>query len=274
MTVLIGMTAITAGASAYAYRFGSRLLMNIALVGGLISPLLMQPATDQVFTLFLYLLVLNSAFFFLSIAKGWSELRIGSFIGTWIVYAAYFVHFNPSTEGIWSMPLRYALAAFVFYLIGFLLSSWRSNRCFDGWNLYLNLTNGVLFGSWSIYILQGELHYANVLALLGVCYLVSGAIVFRLTKQLHTASAAHDRRSAAAPAGFLASGQRPEREAAHQRVRMGRLCGGACGRRPSEKVGRGKSGFRNHMGDRRLLLVPRHLGCAQRRLVRHVHSVP
>jgi len=189
MTVLIGMTAVTAGVSFYAYRFDSRLLMNIALAGGLLSPLMMQPATDQVFTLFLYLFVLNSAFFFLSIAKGWSELRIGAFVGTWIIYAAYYVHFDPPTDGLWSMPLRYAVAAFVFYLVGLLVASWRNNRCFDGWNLYMTLANGVLFGTWSIFILNGELHYAYVLSLIGLCYLVSGAIVLQLTRRFQSASA-------------------------------------------------------------------------------------
>jgi uncharacterized membrane protein len=188
MTVLIGMTAVTAGVSVYAYRFDSRLLMNIALAGGLLSPLLMQPETDQVLTLFLYLLVINSAFFFLSIAKGWSELRINAFIGTWIVYGVYYVHFNPPTEGIWSLPFQYALAAFLFYLIGFLLSSWKNNRCFDGWNLYLSLSNGVLFGCWSIFILQGELHYAYILGLIGLVYMITGAIIYQLTRRIDMAS--------------------------------------------------------------------------------------
>jgi len=188
MTVLIGMAAVTAGVSTYAYRFGSRLLMNIALAGGLLSPLLMQPETDQVFTLFLYLFVLNSAFFFLSIAKPWSELRINAFIGTWIVYMVYFVHFDPPTDGLWSMPFRYALAAFGYYLIGFLLSSLKNNRCFDGWNLYLSLANGVLFGCWAMFILQGDLHYAYILAFIGMVYIIVGAIVYQLTQQMNMAA--------------------------------------------------------------------------------------
>src|SRR4029453_16336485 len=67
MTVLLGMSAVTVGISVYAFRFQSRLLMIMAMAGGLLSPLLMRPETDQVFALFLYLLVLNSAFLFLSI---------------------------------------------------------------------------------------------------------------------------------------------------------------------------------------------------------------
>ncbi|RKP57272.1 DUF2339 domain-containing protein [Cohnella endophytica] len=188
MIVLIGMTAVTAGVSAYAYRFESRLLMNIALIGGLMSPLMMQPETDQVFTLFLYLLVINSAFFFLSIVRGWSELRIVAFIGTWLIYSVYYVNFDPPTDGLWSMPIRYALAVFIYYLVGFLLSSWKNNRCFDGWNLYLSLANGVLFGCWSIFILQGDLDYSFVLLFIGILYASSGSIIYRLTRKAETAS--------------------------------------------------------------------------------------
>lgn len=179
--VLLGMIAVTAALTAYAYRFDSRLLMNISLAGGLLSPLLMQPETDQVFQLFLYLLVLNAAFFFLSIAKGWSELRIVPFAGSWLLYAVYFIHFDPPMEGLWSMPIRYALAAFVFYLVGLLAASWKNDRCFDGWNLYLGLANGVLFGFWALLILEGDLHFAYILGFMGIVYLAAGLFTFRIT---------------------------------------------------------------------------------------------
>jgi uncharacterized membrane protein len=191
ITVLIGMTAVTAGVSAYAYRFDSRLLMSIALAGGLLSPLFMRPETDQVFTLFFYLLVLNTAFFSLSIVKGWSELRIGAFLGTWIVYVVYFVHFDPPVEGLWSMPFRYVLAAFLYYVIGFMVSSWKSNLRFDGWNLYLSLANGILFGCWSTYILNGDLNYAYILGFIGAIYLIAGSFIYRLTGRTELASASH-----------------------------------------------------------------------------------
>lgn len=191
MTVLIGMVAVTAGVSAYAYRFDSRLTMNIALAGGLLSPLLMQPETDQVFTLFAYMLVLNAAFFAISIFKRWSELRVHAFVGTWIVYAAYFVRFDPSVEGMWSMPIRYAVAAFAFYLIGLLVASWRSNRCFDGATMYMSLSNGIVFGCWAAYIWQDDVHYAFVLAGLGALYAATGAIVRILAGRVDAVSGTH-----------------------------------------------------------------------------------
>lgn len=191
LTVMLSMTAITVLLSGWAFRCNSRLVMNIALLGGLLSPMLMRPETDQVFTLFLYLLVMNAAFFILSISKGWSELRSASFIGTWLMYGVYFLHFGPSTDGLWTMPVRYATAAFVFYLIGFLFASWRNGRCFDGWNLYLSLTNGVLFGCWSLYLLDGDLPMGVLLAGIGLAYALTGAVVHRAAPTAVTFSFSH-----------------------------------------------------------------------------------
>lgn len=191
MTVLLGMTVVTALLAWYSYRFESRLLMNISLAGALLAPMLMRPETDQVFTLFLYLLIVNAAFFALSIARRWSELRVVAFAGSWLLYAVYFVQFHPELEGLWSRPIRYAVAAFAFYAVGFLFASWRENRCFDGSNLYLSLTNGILFGCWAIYILNGDLHYGFTLGALGAAYAAVGWFVRRLTGRIGLYAATH-----------------------------------------------------------------------------------
>lgn len=183
MTVMLGMSVITIAASAYAYKSQSRLLMNIALAGGLLSPLMMRSETDQVFALFLYLLVLNIAFMFLSIAKGWNELKVVSFIGSWLLYIVYFIHFDPSLDGFWSMPIRYALAAFGFYTIALLISSWRNRLSFDGLDLYMNIANGVLFSFWSMLILYGKLDYGVIAAFIGSIYIIAGIIIYLLTKK-------------------------------------------------------------------------------------------
>lgn len=185
MTVLLGMTAITAALVLYAYRFHSRLLINIALSGGLLSPLLMRPDTDQVFTLFLYMLIINSAFLYMSIQKGWSELRIISFAGSWIMYIVYFFLFNPA---MWSKPFRYALAAFLFYHIAFLLSSWKNKLSFDGLNMYLSLANGVMFSLWALLLLPGRIHFGYPLAFIGVMFVLAGWVIYRLARTIHSAA--------------------------------------------------------------------------------------
>ncbi|MFC4777397.1 DUF2339 domain-containing protein [Paenibacillus sp. GCM10023252] len=191
MTVLLAMLGLTAGLTLYAYRMESRLLMIIALTGGLLAPLLMRPETDQVFALFLYLLVLNIAYFFLSVNKAWPELRSTAFAGTWLLYVVYYVHFSPSVDGLWSMPFRYAAAAFLFYMVGFLLASWRSKLTFDGLNLYLGAANGVLFGSWCLVLLDGVMDYAYPLAAIGALYMLAGAVIFGYTRRPGSAVATY-----------------------------------------------------------------------------------
>ncbi|MDQ8736823.1 DUF2339 domain-containing protein [Paenibacillus sp. LHD-38] len=189
MTILLGMSAVTIGISLYALKYQARLLMIMAMLGGLLSPLLMRPETDQVFALFLYMLVLNVAFFFLSITRGWHELRIISFIGSWLMYIVYFIHYDPSTEGLWSMPIRYALAAFLFYTIGLMISSWRNKLIFEGTDLYLNGVNGILFGFWALLILQGEVPYGYILIFIGIVYMLVSFVIYQAIAKI-TPSAA------------------------------------------------------------------------------------
>lgn len=179
MTVLVVMSAITIGISLFAYRFGSRMLMSVGLGGALLAPLVMQPVTDQVFTLFLYLLIVNIAFFTISVMKSWVELRIAAFVLTWIMYAVYYVHFMPDGGEWWSMPMRYAIAAFLFYLLAFYTASWREKSGFSGINIYFSFTNTVLFGIWAAVVLKSSSSMMILLAVIGIIYLALAALVYR-----------------------------------------------------------------------------------------------
>jgi hypothetical protein len=183
MVVLLCMLAVTVTATLYSFRLNLRILMNIALIGALASPLILRPETDQVFTLFLYLLVINAAYFYLSILKGWTELRLVSFAGTWLMYVVYYIHFQPQVEGIWSLPYRYAVSAFIFYLLALTVSSWKNNLRFDGLNLYLGVVNAVMFGIYSMIILDGMISFSYPLAIMGVMYMGLGALVYKLSEK-------------------------------------------------------------------------------------------
>lgn len=181
ITVFLAMLALTVALTVLAYRCGLRILMNLALLGSLAAPLVMRPEGDQVFTLFLYLLVINTAYFALSIRKRWAEFRLLGFVGTWLTYAVYYIHFDPASDTLWSMPFRYAAAAFGFYVIGFLISSWKSDLKFDGLNLYLGFVNAVLFGVWCVTLLDGIVDMAYPLAGMGLLYLLLAWIVYLCT---------------------------------------------------------------------------------------------
>ncbi len=172
MTVLLGMSSVTIAMSWYAFRNHSRMLMILAVSGGLLAPLLMRPESDHVLALFLYLLVMNVAFIFLSMAKDWIELRITSFAGSWILYIVYFIHFSPFEKKLWNMPIRYAIAAFLFYMIALVVASRRNTKSFDGLNVYLNIANGILFGFWAFLIWREDVQFGYVLGLMGIVYLL------------------------------------------------------------------------------------------------------
>lgn len=180
VTVFLAMLVLTIGLTVLSYRFDLRVLMNMALLGSLAAPLFLRPEQDQAFSLFLYLLVLNSGYFWLSIRKLWAEFRLLAFVGTWLTYAVYYIHFDPATDVLWSLPVRYASATFLFYVLGFLISSWKTNPRFDGLNLYLGFVNAVLFGSWSLVLLDGILPVAYPLAAMGLVYLLLAWLAYRI----------------------------------------------------------------------------------------------
>lgn len=180
MTVMIVMSAITIGIALFAYRFDSRLLMSVGLGGSLLAPFAMQPETDQVFTLFLYLFVVNAVFFVISVMKRWYELRIAAFLLTWIMYAVYYIHFDPEIGQLWSMPMRYAIAAFLFYLIAFYTASWQERSGYSGLNVFFGLVNTLMFGMWAATILESEFPMTILLSAVGIVYLAIAAIFYRV----------------------------------------------------------------------------------------------
>ncbi|WP_152396297.1 DUF2339 domain-containing protein [Paenibacillus guangzhouensis] len=183
MVVLLSMLAITVGTCIYAVRFNSRLLMSIGLIGAILSPIVMQPETDQVFSLFLYLLVINTAFWYISVMKKWFELRLISFIGTWLLYTVYFILFHPHVDLFWSRPFLYALAAYSFYILAMFLASYKQEMKFDGLHVYLGIANAVIFGLWSLGLLTPFVSFAVPLFFMGMLYIIAAVIVQRLVKK-------------------------------------------------------------------------------------------
>lgn len=180
MTVFLAMAAVTLALAVYSFKFNCRILMNLSILGALISPIVMKSQGDQVFTLFLYLLVINSIFFFVSVSKRWLELRLIPFAGTWVLFTVYYFYFNPEN---WVAPFRYAVSAFIFYIVGFLISSWKENKNFDGLNLYLGIANGAIFALWSFGIMHDVINFSIILGIMGITYLAAAAITYSITKK-------------------------------------------------------------------------------------------
>ncbi|KNY25115.1 DUF2339 domain-containing protein [Pseudobacteroides cellulosolvens] len=183
MTVFLLMVAVTLVISIYSFKFDLRILMNVGLLGGLIAPLVMK-SESAIFTLFLYLLVINSAAFYVSVNKKWSELRLIPFLTTWMLFSTYYLYYQPDT---WQFPFKYAAAAFIFYVIGFVVSSWKDGKNFNGLNLYLGISNGIIFGIWSLIIMNDITPFSTILGAIGLVYVGAALVVYGMLRKFTAA---------------------------------------------------------------------------------------
>lgn len=177
--IFISVLVITALITFISYQYNLRGLMFIAIFGGLLSPILMKAAAHHDLVLFTYVLILNVAALYVSISRRWQELRIMTFATTVLIYATYFIYFEPDT---WGKPFFYAASLFMTYMGGIIFASWKEKDRFTGWNLYLSLINAMLFIFWSIYILGTfDISFTIPLLIVGFTFMLSAVFVYLLS---------------------------------------------------------------------------------------------
>jgi len=90
-----GMVLVTATAAWLALRQNAEVLAGMALAGGFLTPLVLWLQKNHDLDLFAYIILLDLATFWMAATRGWRRLLLGSFIGSSIVYAAwYFTYFQ------------------------------------------------------------------------------------------------------------------------------------------------------------------------------------
>jgi uncharacterized membrane protein len=178
-TLFISIVATTLAISWVGTQYKMRILIFMCVLGGLLTPLIIQAAESQVWLLFFYVFALNAMAIYLSATQDWKELRIMSFAVTVVIYSLYYVYFDPMS---WGEPFFYLTAFFVTYFAGLLLASWYRDKDFEGLNLYLSLLNAINFAFWSIFILeQFTLAYTGPALIIGLTFIAAGAFIYRLS---------------------------------------------------------------------------------------------
>ena len=173
--VIIAMLSFTSVITYIGYKLEMRKLAFIALLGGLITPIVLKAPEQQVFVLFLYVLILNAFAMYLSASKKWPELRIMSFFVTVSIYITYYIYFEPLS---WQEPMFYISVFFVVYFLGLMASGLFDQEKFEGLNLWLNIINAINFVFWSIFILRTfEVPYAAPTLFVGLLFILSSAFV-------------------------------------------------------------------------------------------------
>lgn len=174
--LLISMAAISATISAIAVKQNMRILFLISLTGGMLAPFVIRATEFLDVPLFIYLLLLNVAALYASIAKGWTEMKMISFGLSLGLYAVYYSLFDPIQ---WTKPFFYVSSIFVVYTVGLLLSSWKKGEGYNGIDLYLGLVNGINFVFWSTFIFdEFSMPHALPLMIVGLLFIGIASFIF------------------------------------------------------------------------------------------------
>lgn len=177
----ISVLALTALITFLSYRYHLRGLIFISLMGGLLSPIFMKAQSHHDMLLFAYVLIINVGSLYVSISKRWPELRTMTFAVTVLIYATYFVYFDPIS---WVRPFFYASSLFICYMSGIIYASYKEKDQFTGWNLYLSLINAMLFIFWSIFILGSfEISFTIPLLIVGFTFMTVSIFIYLLSNK-------------------------------------------------------------------------------------------
>ena len=150
----------------------SSLIGMIAVVGGLMTPLLMQSDHDSYSSLFLYLLTLNIGVVAATSVQRWRAVASVAFSGTQLIYLAWYQsNYHPEKFG-WA--LGFQLSLFAIYLVHSLIIARRSERTADYEELARFVVNAVTgfvafraltIESWSLWIGTAALVFATIYAI-------------------------------------------------------------------------------------------------------------
>ncbi|XOK63285.1 DUF2339 domain-containing protein [Paenibacillus elgii] len=180
-----GMLATAAGASWIAFKWRSRLLLNVSLLGGWPALLIVSPGPDEGWMLWAGLLALNVVYFTLSLRLDWNELKFTAFAGTWLLYFVFYLKLQPDAAEGWSLAYRYALLIYIFYIGALSVSIWKK-RADEGADLFLGVANAAVFGFWAFVLWERVVPIAYPMLFMGMLYVILACLIRRWLPELST----------------------------------------------------------------------------------------
>lgn len=96
--VFTGMVLVTASMCAMAFAQDAEILAVFAIAGGFSTPVLLSTGENREIALFSYLVLLDLAVLALTIVKSWRHISVLGFIGTVMLYIAWYNEFYDQTQ--------------------------------------------------------------------------------------------------------------------------------------------------------------------------------
>lgn len=180
----IAMVVVTALGFVLALHNRSLALAGWAMIGGYLTPILLFSHDANMHALFIFVILLNTSSIALAWNMRWSELALGSFIGTGIVYAVWF--FSEYASPDFGMAIGYATAFFALYLaLIFVKQIWTGERDHAA-VVALTILNPIFYFLVGYALINTEYPESLGLftALLGCVYLMLGLIALVLKQHM------------------------------------------------------------------------------------------
>ena len=161
----VGMLLVTASSAAMSLRQDSELLAAFALIGGLLTPVLVSTNQNHQVVLLSYVALLDLATVWVVARRGWQRLLLGSFVGTTLLFAAWASSYYDESQ----LATTLVFASFFFLLYAgapFLRLRTATERRFSNVMVVLTLLNASAYFA-AAYLMLSE-YYRFQLAWLTV----------------------------------------------------------------------------------------------------------
>jgi uncharacterized membrane protein len=159
--------AITAAGMLYAVRLNEIIVAFISLLGGFLSPVVLSSGENRPNTLFSYLLILIGGAMACAAVRKWRSVSRLSFIGTAVLYAAWFHKWYSTTPDQLPVAVTWMSIFFAIYLVMPVLYELLKREVAHKGDVLLILTNATFCYIYLHQILFS--HYRPYLALAAIC---------------------------------------------------------------------------------------------------------
>ena len=173
------MVVVTAAGMTLAVLHNAVSLSFLALLGGLLTPLMVSTGQDARDSLFTYLVVLDLGVLGVAVFKRWRALDLLAFLGTWALFAGWFFTFY--RVGALLPTLMWVSAFFLIFLILPFVYQLRLGTASSVESFVMALSNAVISFAFAYWILHEDYQFVLGFAALvmAACYVVLAALLRR-----------------------------------------------------------------------------------------------
>lgn len=177
------MAVVTAGGMGIAVVRDSLSVSILALLGGMLTPVILETGFDQRDALFTYVILLDLGALGVAFFRKWRSLDVLAFAGTWILFWRWFDAFYGSS--VMTQATLWAAAFYVVFLVLPFVNHFRRRTPVTIERFLMALANAGVFFAFAWDILHAEHEHVLGFIVLGmsVCYLAGALLTRRMLEE-------------------------------------------------------------------------------------------